>query len=97
LLLLQVELLALVMLQVELLLRELMLWVRSRTLVRVELCIGGRRGVIVGVKLAGYGLRAGVDDDDVRLFKVLHESVEILKIETTASVIAALERGRSIA
>jgi hypothetical protein len=42
--------------------------------------------------LAGYGLRAGIEDDDVGLLEMLDEGMEILKIETTAGIIAALER-----
>jgi hypothetical protein len=34
-------------------------------------------------------LGARVDDDDVTLFKVFHEGMEILEVETAASVIAA--------
>lgn len=46
--------------------------------------------------LLGVGNRAAlltklVDNDDVILFKVLDESMEIIDLETTASVIATLE------
>lgn len=40
--------------------------------------------------MAGPQLRARVDDDDMALFKVLHECMEILEVETTARVVAAL-------
>jgi hypothetical protein len=68
----------------------MLLWSRDLSRVRqVRVELGIRReGVVVRIKLACYRLR-GVDDEDVALFEVLHESMKILKIETTASVIAA--------
>jgi hypothetical protein len=36
------------------------------------------------------GLSARVDDDDVALLKVLYESMQVLEVETTAGVVAAL-------
>jgi hypothetical protein len=49
--------------------------------------------------LTRYQRGAGVDDDDMALFKMLHESMEILEVETAAGIIAALWGGerRSIA
>jgi hypothetical protein len=50
--------------------------------------------------LALAGLSARVDDDDVALFKVVYESMQVLEVETAAGVIAALgvkNEGRSIA
>jgi hypothetical protein len=35
------------------------------------------------------GLSARVDDDDVALFKVIDESMQVLEVETAAGVIAA--------
>jgi hypothetical protein len=40
--------------------------------------------------LTWHRLRALVDDDDMALFEMLDESMEILEVETAASVIAAL-------
>jgi len=37
-------------------------------------------------------LRERVDDDNVALFKVVYEGMKVLKVETTAGVIAALEK-----
>ena len=37
-------------------------------------------------------LRERVDDDNVALFKVGYEGMKVLEVETTAGVIAALEK-----
>jgi len=39
--------------------------------------------------LAGPQLRARVDNDDMALFEVLHQGMEVLEVETTARVVAA--------
>jgi len=44
----------------------------------------------VGIRLIGHRLSAWVDDDDMTLFEVLDQSMEILEVETAAGVIAAL-------
>jgi hypothetical protein len=44
----------------------------------------------VGIRLIGHRLSARVDDDDMTLFEVLDQSVEILEVEPAAGVIAAL-------
>lgn len=41
----------------------------------------------IGVKLVG--LRAGIQDNDVALFKVLYESMKVLEVDTATCVIAA--------
>jgi hypothetical protein len=43
----------------------------------------------VGIRLIGHRLSARVDDDDMALFKVLDQGMEILEVETAAGVIAA--------
>jgi len=68
------------------------LW--PRNLVRVEFGVGGRGGKVVRIGLARYGLGARVVDDDVTLFKVLDEGMEVQEVETTAGVIAALRAKR---
>jgi hypothetical protein len=57
--------------------------------VDVELGVGRRGGVIVGIKLVGDRLGTRVEDDDVALFKVLYEGVEVLEVETAAGIVAA--------
>jgi len=65
-------------------------WELSRVWeIRVKLVVWRRSGKIVGIRLTGHRLSAGVDDDYMTLFKVLDESMEILEVETAASVIAA--------
>jgi len=65
------------------------LW--PRNLVRVEFGVGGRGGKAFRIGLARYGMSARVEDDDVALFKVLDKGMEVLEVETTASVIATHE------
>ena len=60
--------------------------------VRVKLGIRRER-VVVRIKLARHRL-GRVDDYDVALFKVLYEGMKVLEVDTTAGVIAALEKGR---
>jgi hypothetical protein len=69
-----------------------LLWWRDLSCLRqVRVKLGIRRDrEVVRIKLARYRLR-GVDDDDVALFKVLYEGMEILEVDTTAGVIATLE------
>jgi hypothetical protein len=57
--------------------------------VHVELGVGRRAGVNAGIKLARDRLRTRVEDDDVALFKVLYEGVEVLEVETAAGIVAA--------
>jgi len=66
------------------------LW--PRNLIRVEFGVGGGGGKVVRIGLVRYGLGARVEDDDVALFKVFDEGMEVLEVETTAVVIAALRR-----
>jgi hypothetical protein len=47
--------------------------------------------------LAGPQLRARVDNDDMALFEVLHQGMEVLEVETTARVVAALWDGGGMA
>lgn len=59
--------------------------------VRVKLGIGGRSRVGVGVKLVGWwGLRAGIENNNMTLFEVLYESMKVLKVDTAACIVAAL-------
>ena len=44
----------------------------------------------MGISLTRRQLGARVDDDDMALFKVFHEGMEILEVETAAGVFAAL-------
>ena len=86
------------MLKLGLRLLVLVLWsskLRGGWQVRVELGVGCWGGKVAGVELARYGL---VQHNDVALFKVLDEGMQILEVETTAGVIAALwvRKGRSI-
>jgi hypothetical protein len=81
--------------QVQLLVRLLvmmlleLLWPWHLSRVWVKLGIGGRGGLGVGVKLVGWWLRAGIQDNDMALFKVLYESMKVLEVDTAACVIAA--------
>jgi hypothetical protein len=91
-------LLVVMMLELGLGLLVLMLWsnkLRWRWQVRVELGVGCWGGKVVGVELVRYGL---VQHNDVALFKVLDEGMQVLEVETAAGVIAALwvREGRSI-
>jgi len=77
------------MLELGLGLLVLMLWsnkLRWRWQVRVELGVGCWGGKVVGVELVRYGL---VQHNDVALFKVLDEGMQVLEVETAAGVIAA--------
>lgn len=57
---------------------------------RVKFGVGGRGRIIGGVSLTRHQLGARVDDDDMALFKVFYEGMEILEVETAAGVVAAL-------
>jgi hypothetical protein len=71
--------------QLQLLMRLLVMMLLSR--VRVEL---GRSGVRVRVKLiGGWWRRAGIEDNNMALFKVLNESMKVLKVDAAACVVAA--------
>jgi len=62
-------------------------WVRKT---RIEPAIR-RDGILCRITVALW-LRERVDDDNVALFKVVYEGMKVLKVETTAGVIAALEK-----
>jgi hypothetical protein len=82
-------LLVVMMLELGMGLLVLMLWsnkLRWGWQVRVELGVGCWGGKVVGVELAWYSL---VQHNDVALFKVLDEGMQVLEVETTAGVIAA--------
>ena len=66
------------------------MWPSELSRERVKLGVGGRGRIIGGVTLTRCQLGTRVDNDDVTLFKVFHESMEILEVETAAGVIAAL-------
>ena len=63
------------------------MWPSKLSRERVEFGVGGRDGIIGGISLTRRQLAARVDDD-MALFKVLHEGMEILEVETAASVAA---------
>lgn len=91
-LLLMLLLVLLVVLVLWLRLLKLVLWPRDLRGVwqeRVKLGVGCRGGKVVRIRLTLAGLGARVDDDDVALFKVVYESMQVLEVETAAGVIAA--------
>jgi len=64
-------------------------WVKKT---RVEPAIR-RNGILCHGRIAvALRLRERVDDDNVALFKVGYEGMKVLEVETTAGVIAALEK-----
>ena len=66
------------------------MWPRKLSGVRVKLGVGGRGRIIGGISLTRGQLGARVDDDDMALLEVFHQGMEILEVETAASVVAAL-------
>ena len=58
------------------------MWPSKLSRERVKFGIGGRGGIIGGITLTRRQLGARVDDDDMALFKVFHEGIEILEVET---------------
>jgi hypothetical protein len=65
------------------------MWPRKLSGVRVKLGVGGRGRIIGGINLTRGQLGARVDDDDMALFKVFHQGMKILEVETATGVIAA--------
>jgi hypothetical protein len=59
-----------------------LMWPSKLSRERVEFGVGGRGGIIGGITLTRRQLGARVDDDDMALFKVFHEGMEILEVET---------------
>jgi hypothetical protein len=71
----------------------LRLWPRNLSRVwevRIKLEVGRRGREVMGICLPRHRLRAWVDDDDMALFEMLDQSMEILEVETAARVISAL-------
>jgi hypothetical protein len=66
-----------------------LVWLGQLGGVWLKLGIGGRSGV-GGVKLVGWWWwwRTRIEDNNMTLFKVLYESMKVLKVDTTARVIA---------
>jgi hypothetical protein len=82
--------LVVVLLELQLRLLVVFMWPRKLSGVRVKLGVGGSGRIIVGISLTRGQLGARVDDDDMALFKVFHQGMEILEVETAAGVVAAL-------
>jgi hypothetical protein len=92
---LELLLLVLVVVWLELGLKLLVLFLGPRKLgrvrdIRIVFAVGSRSWIVGWISLAGPQLRARVNDDNMALFKVLHEGMEVLEVETAARVVAAL-------
>ena len=82
--------LVVMLLELQLRLLVVFMWPRKLSGVRVKIGVGGRGRIIGGISLTRGQLGARVDDDDMALLKVFHQGMEILEVETAASVVAAL-------